>query len=150
MFFKQFLNNKNHFTTLLHFIEKLVFLFYPKYTKSQLSFLKEDVDDIYTSIIKSFNKFNFELKIYIRIKALNKITLFYFLLVLHKSKLKTKCPTKLKTRAQNHVFFWVTIVMHNYPDKSKIKIFLRGKNINKSIFLHQIGNVILNKKKYFI
>ncbi len=42
-------------------------------------------------------------------------------------------------------------VMHNYLDKSKIQIFLRGKKINKPVFLHLIDNFILyEKKKYFI
>ena len=41
-------------------------------------------------------------------------------------------------------------VMHDYLDKSKIQIFLRGKNINKPVFLHLIDNFILYEKKYLI
>jgi len=36
--------------------------------------------------------------------------------------------------------------MHNYLDKRKIKMFLRGKKINKSVFLYYIDNLILYEK----
>ena len=41
-------------------------------------------------------------------------------------------------------------VMHNYLDKSQIQIFLRGKKIIKSVFLHLIDHFILYGEKYFI
>ena len=41
-------------------------------------------------------------------------------------------------------------MMHNYLVKIKIQIFLRGKMIDKSVFLHLIDNFIFYEKKYFI